>query len=137
MPENKTLDDYQLICNSIPPGKVLEGIELFNKKRYWDAHEALEEAWLAETSPAQQLYKGILQAGVMYLHIQRKNFIGMAKMFERSKKWLDPLPDKCQGINVNKLRLDMDLAISEAGNLGPNNLGKFNTKLFKTIEFTS
>jgi len=89
--------DLQSICDSSLHIKAIEGIQLFNQGHYWDAHEALEEAWLAESDPARNLYKGILQAGVMYLQIERKNFIGMAKMYERAKKMVSALARSMPG----------------------------------------
>ena len=133
---NLAKGDVSSICSSSLHIKAVEGIQLFNQGRYWDAHEALEEAWIDETGPARQLYKGILQAGVMYLQIERKNFIGMAKMYERAKGWLAPWPDQCKGVNVKKLRGDIEIAIVEAGKLGPDDLARFDHKLLKNIEFT-
>ena len=72
----------------------------------------------------------------MYLQIERKNFIGMAKMYERAKKWLAPWPDQCRGVNIKKLRQDINIAILEAGKLGPENLGLFDHHLFKNIDFS-
>lgn len=129
-------EDIKTICDARLPSKAIEGIHLFNEGRFWDAHEALEEAWLAQAGPERTLYKGILQAGVMYLHIERKNFIGMAKMYERAKGWLSPWPDQCRGINIKKLINDIDNAILAAGKLGPEKLGEFDHKLFKHIEFS-
>ena len=100
---------------------------------YWHAHEALEEAWLAEEGPARTLYIGILQAGVTYLQIERHNFVGAAKMFERSKRYLEPLPDVCRGVNIEQLRQDLAAAMSAAGKLGPEQLEQFDTSLFKPL----
>ena len=129
-------DDLTTICESNLHEKAIEGIKLFNKGQYWDAHEALEEAWLGEIAPARNLYKGILQAGVMYLHIERKNFVGMAKMYERAIKWLAPWPNQCRGVNISKLRNDIEIAIIEAGKLGPENLDQFDHKFLKKIDFS-
>ena len=134
--ENLAHGDFSSPCSSALHVKAIEGIQLFNQGRYWDAHEALEAAWIDEIGLARQLYKGILQAGVMYLQIERKNFIGMAKMYERAKKWLAPWPDVCKGVNIKKLRVDIEIAIIEAGKLGPDDLARFDHKLLKNIEFT-
>jgi hypothetical protein len=86
---------------------VCEGLRLFNKGRYFESHEALEIAWRAEEGPIRDLYRGILQVAVGYLHITRENPTGALKMFERSKKWLSRWPDVTLGINVGQLREDM------------------------------
>jgi hypothetical protein len=110
-----------------------KGIRLFDEREYWHAHEALEEAWLTETGPARHLYKGILQAGVTYLQIERKNFVGATKMYLRAKKWLKPWPDTCRGLDIRQLRSDLEKALKAAGELGPDGLSEFDTALFRPI----
>ena len=52
-------------CNEPLHPKAVEGLELFNRGHYFEAHEALEAAWREETHPVRELYRGILQAGVV------------------------------------------------------------------------
>jgi hypothetical protein len=115
---------------------ALKGIELFNNRHYWEAHEALEQAWLDETGPVRHLYKGILQAGVTYLQVERRNFVGMAKMYERCRKWLAPWPDYCRQINIEQLRTDVAAIVEAAGILGPERLDEIDPALFKAIVWT-
>ena len=127
--------DFPSLCEGELHPSAIEGLKLFNAGHYWEAHEALETAWIEEESPARHLYKGILQAGVMYLQIERSNFIGMAKMYERARRWLAPWPDMCRGVNVGKLKADVEAAISAAGKLGPERLEEFDRGLLKTVEY--
>ncbi|HRQ33635.1 MAG TPA: DUF309 domain-containing protein, partial [Anaerolineales bacterium] len=53
---------------------AIEGLRLFNNGKYFEAHEALETAWLEERGKIRDLYRGILQVGVAYLHITRGNY---------------------------------------------------------------
>lgn len=54
------------------------GIALFNDRRFWDAHEAWEDAWKAETDPTRRLfYKGIIQTAAALVHWQRGNPRGL------------------------------------------------------------
>lgn len=108
-------------------------MELFNKGEYWLAHEALEEAWLAENDPVRNLYKGILQAGVTYLHIQRGNYRGAKKVYRRAMRWLEQYPESCQGVQVEQLRSDLTNAIDVVKQLGPEPLQVFDPKLFKPL----
>ncbi len=110
-----------------------KGIELFDAKRYWHAHEALEEAWLSEAGPIRHLYRGILQAGVVYLHIERENYRGAMKVYYRCRRWLDPFPPHCRGLDIGRLRADLERAIDEVQRLGPNRLQRFDRSLFKRI----
>jgi predicted metal-dependent hydrolase len=132
--ENIDQQEIESICGGQIASHAKLGIELFNKGQYWDAHEALEAAWIEEAGPIRELYKGILQIGVMYLHIERENFIGMAKMYRRASKWIAPWPDECLGLDIKKLRLDMENVLQKAGKLGPERLHQFDRTLFKKIE---
>ena len=75
------------------PDVVWHGIELINQQKYFEAHEVLEFAWRAEPKPIRRLYQGLLQAGVGYLHIYRKNFSGATKSFSHAHRnlaeWID------------------------------------------------
>ncbi len=98
-------------CNSPIHPKAEQGLRLFNEGKYFEAHEQLEDAWNAESSSARELYRGVLQVAVTYLHISRGNYIGAKKVYQRSMKWLERFPNICKGINVEKLRIDARFAI--------------------------
>lgn len=113
--------------------KAEEGIALFNARQYWKAHEALEEAWLEETGQVRHLYQGILQVGVAYLHVQRRNFRGALKMYRRSQRWLAPFPNVCRGILVGQLKAELEEVIREVKRLGPDRLDEFDLSLLKPV----
>jgi hypothetical protein len=112
---------------------VCEGLRLFNKGLYFESHEALEIAWRAEEGPIRDLYRGILQVAVGYLHITRENRTGALKMFERSKKWLSTWPDEILGIHVGQLREDMESVVAQLDSPNQNSQGDHRLFLFKPI----
>lgn len=109
------------------------GIRLFNKGKYFVAHEALENAWHAEKNPDRRLYQGILQAGIAYMHARNHYAKGVFSMFERSRVWLAPWPDHCRTIDVGTLRADIQHLVDEVKRLGPNHLDQLNPNLFTQI----
>lgn len=121
-------------CNAPLHPEARQGIRLFNERHYFEAHEALEAAWRAETESIRELYRGILQAAVVYLHITRNNYAGAVKVYGRSQKWLKGWPDCCRGVNVKKLRADLDKVMAEVERLGPQRLSSFDLSLLKQIE---
>ena len=121
-------------CQGSPPPQVLIGIDLFNARQYFAAHEALETAWLAETGPVRELYRGILQVAVAYLHIQRGNYIGARKMFRHCHFWLEPFPDVCQGINIGQLKHDYQAVESLLVRLGPTALHNLDPDQLKPVQ---
>ena len=114
---------------------AVEGIRLFNRGEYFEAHEALETAWRAEPGPIRDLYRGILQIAVAYLHITRDNYAGAIKVYGRSQKWLRLWPEICRGINVGGLQKDAELALEEVRRLGPHGLSAFDPTLFRPIQY--
>ena len=122
-------------CTGALHPKAVEGLELFNERHYWEAHEALEAAWRVETGEIRHLYRGILQVGVAYLHIQRGNYRGAMKLYYRSHRWLDPFPNVCRGINVGKMKEDFEGVISQVRILGPDRMDKFDFDLLKPVSY--
>jgi hypothetical protein len=92
--------------NFILDPRVIKGIQLFNQKKFFAAHEELELAWRDEKEEIRDLYRGILQIGVAYYHIQHRNFSGAQKMFVRAEKWLGPYSGYFMNINIGKLKND-------------------------------
>jgi len=121
-------------CTSVLPPRAVEGIHLFNAGKYWLAHEALEAAWREEPGAVRELYRGILQAGVVYLHIERRNLQGALKVYLRCRRWLSRFPDVCRGVDIAVLRRDLDHAVEEAKRLGAQHLDEFDRALFKPVE---
>jgi predicted metal-dependent hydrolase len=115
---------------------AIKGMQLFNTGEYWLAHEALEEAWKEEGGAVRELYRAILQTGVVYLHITRENYNGAVKLYKRVQKWIQPWPDVCRGVQIGQLRRDLDTVIAEVKRLGPDRLAGFDRSLFKPVRWT-
>lgn len=123
----------EIQCNGLLHRKAIEGMKLFNEGKFFEAHEELETAWKDETGEVRELYRGILQIAVTYLHITRGNYEGAVKVYGRSLKWLKDWPDVCRGIQVKKFKEDAEMAIKEAERLGGKNINKFDISFFKQI----
>ena len=122
-------------CNGDLHPKAVEGIKLFNAGEFFEAHEELESAWRDETGEVRELYRGILQVAVAYLHITRGNYEGAVKVYGRSLKWTQGWSDVCRGINLKRLRDDAEAAIHELERLGKEQIGEFDRSLFKPIQW--
>jgi predicted metal-dependent hydrolase len=113
--------------------RAREGIRLFNRGLYFEAHEELEAAWRSETGRIRELYQGILEAGVTYLHLRRGNLAGAEKVYRRSLRWLANWPDVCRGAHIGQLRRDLGTAVTEATRLGDVGLGQLRDDYFKPL----
>jgi predicted metal-dependent hydrolase len=122
-------------CEQAPPPLVLTGLHQFNAHEYFEAHETLEGAWMKESGPVRDLYRAILQVGIAYYQIERRNYWGAHKMFLRMLQWFAPLPDRCQGIDVAQLREDAAAARAHLEVLGPERIGEFDRSLLKPVVY--
>lgn len=122
-------------CTGTLHPQAREGLRLFNAGEYFESHEALEHAWNAEEGDAKNLYRGILQVAVTYLHVTRGNYNGAIKVHARSRKWLEGLPAVCKGVLVGELLKDAEKVIEEIQSLGPERIGEFNPDLLKPVKW--
>jgi uncharacterized protein len=124
------------LCNAALHPQAAHGLRLFNAGQYFEAHEALEDAWNAEHGKVRDLYRGILQIAVTYLHITRGNYNGALKVHGRSQKWMRDWPELCRGIQVGQLRRDAQAVIDEVKRLGLERIGEFDRSLLKPVLWT-
>lgn len=122
-------------CNEPLHPRAAEGLRLFNAGEYFEAHEALEDAWNAEKGKVRDLYRGILQIAVVYLHITRRNYYGAVKVYARSQRWIKDWPDLCKGIHVEELRRDAEAVIDEVRRLGVERMAEFDLSLLKPVRW--
>ncbi|HXG93066.1 MAG TPA: DUF309 domain-containing protein [Blastocatellia bacterium] len=76
----------------IYPREYLEGIEHFNARRYYDAHEVWEEIWLRSSDETKLFYQMLIQAAVGLHHYERGNARGGRGMYNNVMEKLQRLP---------------------------------------------
>ena len=128
-------DSMEDPCDAPLHPQAAEGLRLFNAGEYFEAHEALEDAWNAEKGEVRNLYRGILQIAVVYLHITRGNYNGAVKVYARSQKWLKDWADVCRGIHVEELRRDAETVTQELQKLGIEKIREFDLALLKPVRW--
>ncbi len=122
-------------CFAPLPPAALRGLQLFNVGEFFEAHEALEDAWREERGPIRVLYQAILQVAVTYLHIQHGNYEGGLQLSERARLKLELWPDTCRGVDIACLRHDLALVVETLTRLGPAHISAFNQGLFKAVRY--
>jgi len=123
------------LCNAPLHPQAAEGLRLFNAGEYFEAHEALEDAWNAEKGQLRELYRGILQIAVVYLHVTRGNYNGAIKVYGRSQRWIKDWPEICRGIYVEELRKDAETVITEVRRLGMEKISEFDLSFLKRVKW--
>ena len=120
-------------CEDPPPPQLLEGIAQFNRGEYFEQHETLELLWRAEPRDIRYLYQGILQIGVAFHHLRKRNHHGTVYMLTRGPRYLAPFAPRCQRVDVQKLLDDAAAALKEVERLGPGRLDEFDWTLAPTV----
>lgn len=135
MPETTDFHQPAIPCPQELPDAVVRGLEYFNAGKFFEAHEFLEIAWRAEKGPIRDLYRGILQVGVGYYHLQRGNLNGARKLFSRARKCLQIFSAVQCGIDIAVLLADVD-AVEAAMQYPDRLLDQINAGLFKLVKYT-
>lgn len=78
--------------DTVYPREYLEGIEHFNARRYFEAHEVWEEVWLRSTDETKLFYQMLIQAAVGLHHYERGNARGGRGMYKAVTDKLERLP---------------------------------------------
>lgn len=120
-------------CDESPPLLLREGIAQFNRGEYFGQHETLELLWRAEPRGVRRLYQGILQVGVAFHHLRRRNYHGTVYMLTRGTGYLAPFSPRCQGVDVEKLLADATTVLTTVERLGPHRLGDFDWQLVPRV----
>ena len=80
-----------------------KGIEAFNKREFYDAHEYWEELWLDCKLNDSQFIQGLIQLSVSYFHFFNQNLNGARSMLKKCQKKFDPI-EFARGIDVIELK---------------------------------
>ena len=121
-----------------PPSEALRlGVALFNQRAFFEQHEVLEEAWLAESGSVRNLYRGILQIGVGFYHLDHNNYRGARNLLRYGLVRLEAFEPRCMGVNVAELRCAVTHVLKTIEALGPDGLENFDERLIPRVHLAS
>mgnify|MGYP000521157930 CR=1 FL=1 len=110
-----------------------QGLDAFNNRRFYDAHELWEELWSDYKLEEPNLIQGLIQVAVGYYHLSNLNQKGSIGLFTKSIKKLDPY--------VDSKSLPVDIALIIQGTKKTldwikvnDDLKAFNWNSFKSID---
>jgi predicted metal-dependent hydrolase len=80
--------------------------ECFNRQLYFEAHDVLEELWLADRSgPNYSFYKGLIQLAGAFVHLQKNRLRPSAALFKLADANLEKYPALHERLRVDNVRL--------------------------------
>jgi uncharacterized protein len=84
--------------------KFRRGLEQFNARQFFDAHESWEEIWLSSPEPNKTFLQGIIQVAAAFHHHAYGNLRGTRSLLEAGLRRLGPFPPHHHGIALEPLR---------------------------------
>jgi predicted metal-dependent hydrolase len=83
--------------------EYLHGIALFNRGKFFAAHEVLEDVWRAAPQEEKKIWQGLVQVAVALHHYSTGNRVGMRSVLLRAMKNLAGHPRDFHGVQVPRL----------------------------------
>jgi predicted metal-dependent hydrolase len=80
------------------------GIEQFNSRQFFEAHETWEEIWLHTPEPEKTFLQGIIQVAAAFHHYRRGNRAGTQSLLKAGLRKLDRFPGDYHGLKLETLR---------------------------------
>jgi predicted metal-dependent hydrolase len=82
------------------------GLDLFNQAHFFEAHEALEDAWRASAldGPLRRHLQGMVQLAVAFHHHSTGNFLGARSVLERGLRNLRGAEESLPSLAIEQLR---------------------------------
>jgi uncharacterized protein len=110
------------------------GAALFDAARFWDAHEAWEEAWLEEEGEVRLFLQGLIQVAAGYhkatVQLQPN---GCVKLLQSGLAKLRPLPAEFWGVRVAAFIVDVERSLEAARRWQAGDLESFPRELIPRL----
>ncbi len=100
----------------------LQGIRLFNRTEFFDAHEVLEDVWRAAPHGEKKFLQGLIQVAVALHHHSKGNIAGARSLLARAVRNLSGYPEEFGGIHLAPLRqflADWQRALADGADVPP------------------
>ncbi len=76
------------------------GIDLFNRREFYQCHDAVEAIWLEESSDEQPFLQGIIQAAVAFFHFEEGRRGAARAMLRLALEKFQPYPPQYRGVHL-------------------------------------
>src|SRR5580704_6002996 len=84
--------------------KFEHGLEHFNAREFFEAHEVWEEVWLIEDEPEKTFLQGIIQIAAAFHHYRRGNSDGAETLLAAGIVKISRFPARHRGLAIHDLR---------------------------------
>src|SRR3954447_22228764 len=84
-----------------------DGIQLFNEKEFFQAHEVWEDAWHMAYGLKHSFYQGLIQCAVALEHYARSNPRGVVSLYNTYRTKFKDVPAVFMGLDVTRFLADV------------------------------
>jgi uncharacterized protein len=96
--------------NGAASGGLGRGLALARAGEYFEAHEALEDAWRAADVAEKDFYQGLVHVVVAWYQAGRGNRPGCERQLEKAARRLGPFAPVHQGVDVGAFLAQVERA---------------------------
>jgi uncharacterized protein len=93
--------------------RYLEGIALFNKEDFFEAHEVWEALWHDTHGEAKDFIQGLIQVTSAFHHFQQGNMRGARILHDSGLQLLAPYGNFYMGLDLKDLKQRFDQSLKE------------------------
>jgi len=79
---------------------LADGLALARAGRYFEAHEAFEDAWRAAAPGERDFFQGLVHVAVAWYQAGRGNRVGCERQLEKARRRLSPYAPSHRGVDV-------------------------------------
>jgi uncharacterized protein len=87
---------------------LLQGIDLFNHRKFFECHEALEEAWLEAAGGEKTFLQGLIQVTVALHHLGNRNQAGARRLLVAGIEKLSAFTPQHESVDVAGLLVNLE-----------------------------
>ncbi len=94
--------------------RFLKGVEHFNRREFYDAHEVWEDLWNDSQDEENRFVQGLIQFATSLHHFEARNLKGARILFDGGIELLQPFLERVYwGLPVGRLVEDMRHCLTE------------------------
>ncbi len=114
--------------------RLIEGINLFNTGKYYEAHDFLEDLWYDVHDKSKDFIQSLIHLAVGFYHITEKdNPNGAILQLNKSIKKLEPYKPKFENVDTRKLGEEIESCIKEIERYMDGKIKKFRHKMILNL----
>jgi predicted metal-dependent hydrolase len=87
---------------------LARGLDLIRAGSFFDAHEALEDAWRAAPDGERDFFQGLVHVAVAWYQAERANRVGCERQLDKARRRLSPFTPSHRGVDVASVLSQVD-----------------------------